>query len=259
MTDPPAAGDFNADDTKLQGVSRQDWEDLLGATKELPGGKPSSQLILSSGQITPTGAVHTVDTEAAASSDNLDFVDLTNHPSGRLLLLRPHDDNRTVVVRSGVSPGNISLLFGDSEYHMTNTSMGILLINQSGVLEEILRWGREDVIEADSGAPDPDFSNDWVGGAYAMRWFKGPDGIVHVAGIAQSVTPESSGMAIVTLDDQHRPPTGTLHYFPVYDFGAGGVQAVSISGAGVVTFIREVGSTDQTATLSMNLTFPTFL
>jgi len=75
--------------------------------------KASSGLTIASGSITATQNWHTVDTEAAAASDNLDTI--TAGADGQVLLLRITADARNVIIRHGVDnivcggAGNITL------------------------------------------------------------------------------------------------------------------------------------------------------
>lgn len=64
----------------------------------------SGELTIASGAITPTGVFHTIDTEADASSDDLDTI--SGGVDGQVLILRQEDDARDVTITEA---GNIVL------------------------------------------------------------------------------------------------------------------------------------------------------
>lgn len=67
-------------------------------------------LTIASGVITVTNAYHNVDTQAAASTDNLDTIN--GLATGQFAYLRATNTSRTVVITSGV--GNITTVTGES-------------------------------------------------------------------------------------------------------------------------------------------------
>lgn len=69
-------------------------------------GGDGSTLTISSGEVTISSTYHTIDTESAASTDNLDYI---YGPSfnGQLLMLRATNSARTVVLKDGT--GNLKL------------------------------------------------------------------------------------------------------------------------------------------------------
>ena len=74
-----------------------------------------SNLVIASGSITPTACRHTVDTEGAAGSDDLDFIDPGSN--GDILILSTQSSARDVRLRDATVAGggaNISLLHGSS-------------------------------------------------------------------------------------------------------------------------------------------------
>ncbi|NUN51424.1 MAG: hypothetical protein HUU06_01375 [Planctomycetaceae bacterium] len=100
--------------TKAQFVAINDWGEwqtygqaLIGAVLEGPGGSAQEALTIAGGVVTPTVAAIQVDTEAAAASDDLDTIAQTNHPAGRILLVRSTDAARVVVLKHAT--GNLQL------------------------------------------------------------------------------------------------------------------------------------------------------
>tara|TARA_Y100000310_G_scaffold46368_1_gene43060 strand:+ start:1055 stop:2080 length:1026 start_codon:yes stop_codon:yes gene_type:complete len=88
----------------------------------------ASELTISTGDITVTQTYHKVDTESDAASDNLDGIN--GGSAGRIIVLRPENDGRTVVVRHNQSAGaadNI-LLADDTDYSMSRIEDIIALI-----------------------------------------------------------------------------------------------------------------------------------
>jgi len=70
---------------------------------------PGDALTIASDTITVTGSFHTVDTEGGADADNL--ATINGGSFGDLLILKPANDARTVVVKDGT--GNLHLARSD--------------------------------------------------------------------------------------------------------------------------------------------------
>lgn len=74
------------------------------------------ELTIDTGKITITHSFHTVDTESDASSDNLDQI--LGGRNGQILILKPANDGRTVVIRSDerniYTSGNTSFSMDDA-------------------------------------------------------------------------------------------------------------------------------------------------
>jgi|AKVG01.1.fsa_nt_gi hypothetical protein len=81
------------------------------------------ELTISSGSITSTGVYHTVDTESDAASDDLDTI--TAGSDGQLLIIRPENDGRTVVIKDGT--GNIQTPLGN-DLTLDSTDKAAVLI-----------------------------------------------------------------------------------------------------------------------------------
>ena len=69
--------------------------ELLGGDDDFA---TNEELTISSGVVTPTRAIHSIDTESDAATDNLDTIATTNHNESRLLLVYPENAGHTVVV-----------------------------------------------------------------------------------------------------------------------------------------------------------------
>lgn len=80
-----------------------------------------SELTISAGVITVTGGYHSVDTEGDAATDNLDTIN--GGVEGQLLIIRPNNDARTIVVKNGT--GNIICGTDATLDAVSDTWMGI--------------------------------------------------------------------------------------------------------------------------------------
>lgn len=84
-----------------------------------------TELTISSGVITPTNMHHSVDTESDAASDDLDTITApASFPLFNLLIIRPADDARSVVVKHNV--GNI-ILSGGADITLDDVTDHLLL------------------------------------------------------------------------------------------------------------------------------------
>ncbi len=85
----------------------------------------STELTISSGVIAPGLMYHTVDTESDAASDDLDTITApTAFPVFNMLILRPADDARTIVVKHGID--NI-VLSGGADITLDDVTDHLLL------------------------------------------------------------------------------------------------------------------------------------
>ncbi len=85
----------------------------------------ATELTIVSGVITPTAMYHAVDTESDAGSDELDTITApTSFPIFNLLILRPEDDTRSIVVKHNI--GNI-ILSGSVDITLDDITDHILL------------------------------------------------------------------------------------------------------------------------------------
>lgn len=109
MSTLPASGDFDvgniADNDEAAGL----FESLRSCIEEAPGGKAEQSITIASGSITPSAAFVVVDGEGAAA-DTLTNAVQTNHPAGRILVLRCADAARPITISH--------LATGAGEFHM---------------------------------------------------------------------------------------------------------------------------------------------
>jgi len=146
MTDFPAADFIENLDPNNQGNLKDQLESLRAATVELLGGAAETNLEIVSGSVTPTAAIHSVDTEGAAAADNLDWIDYTNHPDGRLLLLRAYSAARVVTVRSAQGGNGEIILAPDrpdstsGQFTLDATDKFLLLMRDGTQWVEVARF-----------------------------------------------------------------------------------------------------------------------
>jgi hypothetical protein len=138
MTDIPAAGYFNGVITNQNAKDAQDQ--VLAVLREMLGGQAASTLTISGGNATPTRALHAIDTEAAASTDDLDHLVVTNMPDGRVIAIRPADNSRSVVVRHAQGGSGQILLASGSSLTLNDTTMWLLLERRGTDWREISRF-----------------------------------------------------------------------------------------------------------------------
>jgi hypothetical protein len=114
-------------------------EQLRDCAAESPGGAATSELTISSGSVTPTGWLHSIDTEGGAGTDDLTTIDTTNHPDGRILLIYPESGARTVVVKdeSG-GAGQIHTADGE-DFSMDEADKLLFLMRRGADWYEITR------------------------------------------------------------------------------------------------------------------------
>lgn len=253
MSLPPEDGAFDTDNTKTESETRSDLENTLQSLKEMLGGEsePSGGLAISAGSITPTRAKHDIVAESGGV-DDLTLITTTNHPSGRLLLLRAFAGEVITVIHNG---SNIDL-HRDEDFVMQGDQGVLFEVVGSNQVREIQRFGREPSQVADV---DVLFAGNWVGGAFAMRWYKDNDGVVHVIGFAANATDPDSGSTIITMPVGYRPPSTIYAVAP--DDATDFVHFVVMGTSGNLNFQRTTGfgTTDEGVVLGLNFSYPTTL
>lgn len=245
MTAFPANANAFLENGIDQGDLRQRLQDFLLATKQLVGAAGEEALTIASGSVTPTRGTVRVDTESAASTDNLDLIPATNLPDGSLLLLRATDNGRVVTVRHNqAGTGGINLAGGlNLELNRVDQWLFLQRRGSSGAYWfEVARFGREkDHRVGTSG--EPAYQNGWGDGAGSGLYFrKESEGTVRLRGRAVDAVSVASGETIFTLPVGYRPLANEL--FPciaasgssvylaqVFVLSTGEVQFATLSGA----------------------------
>lgn len=121
------------------GEMQQLFLDQISGIYQLLGAQAAQALTIASGSVTPNRAIVVLDTEGAASSDDLTNVAVTNLEEGRFLLLRSTADARNVVVKNA-SGGSGQLLTADgADFTLDTTKMWIGFYRSGTDWVEVLR------------------------------------------------------------------------------------------------------------------------
>lgn len=115
---------------------------IVAWAAQMPGGAARSELTIASGSVTPTGAVHTVDTESDAGTDDLTHLDQTNLPDGAVVVLMAADAGRVPTAKHGSGGTGQILLATGADWELTGGTTGrVLVLTRVGTSwEEIGRW-----------------------------------------------------------------------------------------------------------------------
>ena len=114
---------------------------ILACLTESIGGAPITELTIASGVITPTAAFHSVDTESSTPSDTLDTVEVTNHPEGRIVVLRCGDAGRAITLKHAAGGTGQMLLRDNADLALSNVNDFVWLQRVGTSWVEILRSG----------------------------------------------------------------------------------------------------------------------
>lgn len=105
----------------------------------------ATELTISSGAVTVAGNYHTIDTEGDAASDDLESISLgTDIEEASLLIFRPDNDARTVVVKHDV--GNI-LCVGGADFTLDDEEDFCVAIYDAGLAKWLVMFGGGGSIE----------------------------------------------------------------------------------------------------------------
>ncbi len=126
------------------------FEDLLNAVKQLPGGNDISELTISSGNVTPTTGIHTIDTESDAASDDLTNILTTNLPAGSLLILSAADAARTVVVKHNAGGAGQISLSGGEDFSLDDDEKVLIVSRRGANWTEVGRFEGSVTVEDNS-------------------------------------------------------------------------------------------------------------
>ena len=143
MSTLPADGNLeNAARTVAE--TKVNVDKIRDVVAELIGGDDdfvtNEELTISSGAVTPTRAVHSIDTESDAATDDLANIVTTNHPEARLLLIYPESATHTVVVKDQAGgAGQIHTADGE-DFSMDEIDKRLLLFRKGTDWYEIGRF-----------------------------------------------------------------------------------------------------------------------
>ena len=126
MTTLPAAGYFTSPRTNLE--AKQGQDDVLAYIRQMPGGAAETELTIAAGAITPTGALHVVDTEGDTAADDLTNIAATSQPGGRILLLEGADAARVTTVKHGAGGAGQIILADGADYALDAVGKRLALV-----------------------------------------------------------------------------------------------------------------------------------
>jgi len=140
MTAIPATGYFT-DSLRTNAAAKTAQDDMLAVLREQLGGSAEATLTIASGSVTPTVGCQTIDTEGAAAADDLTNIVTTNHPDGRLLLIRCVSAARVVTVKHNAGGAGQITLVGSADVVLNATTKWLLLKRNGANWEEVGRFG----------------------------------------------------------------------------------------------------------------------
>lgn len=158
-----------------QGVGKQAFEDLRDFVAQMMGGAAESTLTIAAGVVTPTSGLHSIDTEAAAATDDLDTLAQTNLQDGQFVTISLANAARLVRVRHNIGGAGKVLLKGGSHFTLANTDSFLMLKRAgttwieiarfTGPLRERLMANRDYFVRTDGNDGNDGLSNT-AGGAF---------------------------------------------------------------------------------------------
>lgn len=114
MSDSLPVNDYIPDLSRTVTEMRSALEGVRDSVFQTLGHAPKTTLTIASGAITPNRAVHKVNTESSAATDDLTNILSTNIPDGYWLVLEAQDPSRVVTIVDGAGgAGQINTLDGD--------------------------------------------------------------------------------------------------------------------------------------------------
>src|SRR5262245_58807228 len=133
------ADGYISDNQRTEGEVKVVLEDIRELFVEALGGAARTTLTIASGSVTPTIGTHAVDTEGAASTDDLTNIAQTNTPDGRLLLITAANTARTVVVKHAAGGTGEIQMVSAADFSMDEIDMWLVLQRVGTVWKEVLR------------------------------------------------------------------------------------------------------------------------
>jgi microcystin-dependent protein len=114
MSDPLPVDGYIPDLTRTVTEMRTALENVRDSVFQSLGRAPKTTLTIATGSITPNRAVHRINTEGSASTDDLTNILSTNVPDGYWLVIEALDPSRVVTIKdSAGGAGQISTLDGN--------------------------------------------------------------------------------------------------------------------------------------------------
>lgn len=137
MSDLPANGAIPL--LATQAAAKIAFEALRDVMAELPGGDAGSALTIAAGVVTATRARHSIDTQGAAPTDDLDRIAQDNHPQDRLLVIHAESAARVVTVKHNAGGLGTIMLDDGVDFVLNSTKKKLLLRREGTTWVEVLR------------------------------------------------------------------------------------------------------------------------
>lgn len=134
----PAAGYFNTAITNSQAKDAFDAQ-LAFLRQSVLGVTPESTLTIAAGIVTPTSTSHKIDTEAAAASDDLTNIAVTNMTDGQTILIRGVSAARVVTLKNAAGGSGQISLANAADVVLDSTKKFVILRLNSTTWEEVSR------------------------------------------------------------------------------------------------------------------------
>jgi len=202
MTDLPASG-YMENAARTEAEMKQAFEDVRDFIEEQPGGEAEAELTISSGSVTPTAFAHTVDTEGDAGTDDLANIALTNHPDGRLLLLRAENASRVVTVKHAAGGDGQVYLASDADVDLDSVDKFLMLIRNGSAWYEVSLL--QTVENFDSGTLML-----FVQNAAATGWTRKTSGYTDTAMLCVALSGDIAAGGSVNPQSAHDHAVGTI-------------------------------------------------
>lgn len=141
MTDAPASG-YLSDSARTTAQMKQALEDFLAFLRQQPGASGAAEptYTLSSDAITALVGIFSVDTESAASTDNLANIVQTNLPEPAIVYLRAANASHVVTVKHSAGGGGQISLRNGVDFVLRTTSTWLVLKRTGTTWQEIGRF-----------------------------------------------------------------------------------------------------------------------
>lgn len=139
MTQLPASN-YLSDNARTEGEMKQALEDQLAAIKQGIGHAPKEQIEIVSGSITPTAALVVVGTEGGVGTDFLDRMDVSNHPTGRVIFLHGDWTSGQIVTVRHAQGGNGQFFLAGATSLELNAGVTLIVYNQGNLWLELGRF-----------------------------------------------------------------------------------------------------------------------
>lgn len=123
--------------TKVSDVDK--WQQNQNDIRHFPGAFPVQSVVIADGQITPTAAAMTVDTEGGAPADDLTAIAPGDLHAGMLLALCSLDDSRKITIKNSAGASGIQTLDGKDVVLDTRYAVMLRLVST----ESLTLWREE--------------------------------------------------------------------------------------------------------------------